>query len=108
MREDNLLFFRLSVLSPARIGKNDPSGPVMSPVSLFPDLSDRPVSGVFEGSLTENPVMGPVCSSGGFVKRKTGLFRACLNRESGGEMRFGLWEGVIRGPAFAMRVLEGF
>jgi hypothetical protein len=107
-REDNHLFFRVSVLSPARIGKNGPSGPVMSPVSLFRNFSDRPVSGVFAGSLTGNPALGPVCLSGDFARRKTGLFRACLNRGLGGEMRFGLWRGVIRGPAATMGVLEGF
>ena len=59
-------------------------------------------------SLTGNPVLGPVCLSGCFVSEKTGLFRACLNRGSGGEMRFGLWRGVIRGPAVAMKGLAGF
>ena len=107
-REDNHLFFRVSVLSPVRIGKNGPSGPVMSPVLLFPVFSDRPVSGVFAGSATGNPASGPVCLSGGFVSEKTGLFRACLNRGSGGEMRFGLWRVVIRDPAVARRVLAGF
>jgi len=91
-----------------RIGKNDPSGLVQGPVSLFLDLHDRPVSGIFKVSLTENPVIGPVCLSGGFASEKTGLFRACLNRESGGEMRFGLWGAVIRGPAGARGVLAGF
>jgi hypothetical protein len=80
----------------------------MSPVSLFPVFSDRPVSGVFAGSLTGNPVIGPVCLSGGFVSEKTGRFRACFNRGLGGEMRFGLWRGVIRGPAAAMGDLGGF
>jgi len=106
-REDSILFFRVSVLSPARIGKNDPSGPVQGPVSLFPVISNRPVRGVFARSLTGNPAIGPVCLSGGFASEKTGLFRACLNRGSGGEMRFGLWRGVIRGPAVAMGVLAG-
>jgi len=59
-------------------------------------------------SLTGNRAIGPVCVSGGFAREKTGLFRACLNRGSGGEMRFGLWRGVIRGPAVAMGVLAGF
>ena len=107
-RKDNYLFFRVSVLSPARIGKNGPSGPVMSPVSLFPVFSDRPVSGVFAGSLTENPAIGPVCLSGDFAREKTGLFRACFNQGSGGEMRFGLWRGVIRDPAVAKGGLAGF
>ena len=76
--EDNRLFFRLSVLSPARIGKNDPSGPVQGPVSLFRDLRDRPVSGVFAGSLMENGYTSPDSGTGNFAWRKTGLFRTCF------------------------------
>jgi len=78
MMEDNRLFFRLSVLSPARIGKNDRSGPVHGPVSLFRDLRDRPVSGVFAGSLTEKRYTSPDWGTGNFAWRKTGLFRTCF------------------------------
>ena len=97
----------LSKSSPL-FGENSPSGRVKSPVSLFPVISDRPVRGVFAMSLTENPEIGPVCVSGCFAREKTGLFRACLNRGSGGGMRFGLWKGVIRGPAVAVGGLAVF
>jgi len=76
--EDNRLFFRVSVLSPVRIGKNDPSEPVQGPVSLFPVISDRLVSGVFAGSLTEKPHTSPDSGTGNFAGRKTGLFRTCF------------------------------
>jgi len=78
MREDTCIFFRLSVFLPYRNGKNGPSGPVQGPVSLFWDLHDRPDSGVFARSLTENRASGPVCVSGNITRKKTGLFRTCF------------------------------
>ena len=82
-------------------------GSIPAPDCHFSPVSDRPVSGIFEGRLTGNPAIGPVCLSGDFARRKTGLFRACFNRGSGEEMRFGLWGVVIRDPAVAMGGLAG-
>jgi len=62
-------------------GENGLSGLILDPVSLFPDISDRPVLGVFEMSVTGNPAIGPVCHSGRFAREKTGLFGDSFNRE---------------------------
>jgi hypothetical protein len=97
---------------PGTCGEYYPSGTVSGLISApdchFSLVSDRPVFRVFGGSLTGNRAIGPVCLSGDFASEKTGLFRACFNRGSGGGMRFGLWRGAIRGPAVAMVGLAGF
>ena len=41
--------------------------------------------------------MGPVGVSGGFTRRKTGLFRACFFRRKWARMRSGLWRGWVKG-----------
>jgi hypothetical protein len=78
------------VTSHVLFGENDPSGLILNPVSPFPDLSDRPVSGSSEKSVTGNPAIGSGWLSGRFVSEKTGLYGASFNREYGGEMMFWL------------------